>query len=137
MNEFLTSEEVVETSEQLSEAISAVLGFDVKMNLYIETSKSGNKAVYAKSERIHLNGVAMYMFKDLTIGSFGSVRVTEENSPNKTCLAWFELHASYNHQTSGSNGCNLGFAGARLVATLKREWDISETKNVWSISVFN
>lgn len=123
-------QDVVATQDKLSDAVSMVLGFRANMKILAEGGRDGKARVIVTSDPLELTGPARFLFKELRIGTFGGMFFHGPNDPRYgEVFASFELHFDYTHHSYGNNGCPAGFAGKRLLATLKSvkrawTWDI-------------
>lgn len=122
----LTIEEVIETKESLEKALAKMLGQGNPIPVHFEKGKRDYLTV--TSDPLDRPGIFGLMFANLSINSFGGIHIMSQEfidvqiAENEDIIfASFILHVIYLHQDGGSNGCELGFLGKRLIAELKYE----------------
>lgn len=131
----LSLDDIEATQASLSAAISAALGTPVNARFYREDSR-GKERLSVISAPLPLTGPAYFMFKELRVGSFGSISiVTDQTGTDDEPFAWFDLHFDYEHQTSGSNGCGAGIMGKRIVMKLVDLYSFGAHELTWKAGI--
>lgn len=132
----LTIDEVEATQASLSAAISAALGTPVNARFFREDIR-GKERLSVISAPLPLTGPAYFMFKELRVGSFGSISIVTGPTadPEVDTLAWFDLHFDYEHQTSGSNGCGAGIMGKRIIMKLVDLYSFGGHELTWKAGI--
>lgn len=131
----LSLDEIEATQTSLSAAISAALGTPVNARIFLENS-FGKERLSVTSDPIALTGPAYFMFKELHVGSFGSISVvTDQTGTDDEPLAWFDLHFDYEHHVSGCNGCGAGVMGKRIIMKLVDVYSFGAHELIWQAGI--
>ena len=102
--------------ESLNQIVSQALGLTVKFDVK-EDAKGRVSLISQPLDRL---GVALFMFKEIRVATFGSLYFADDttiDAPKEVTA--FPLHVSYSHQDGGTNGATLGAFGKELLAVLR------------------
>ena len=117
VRELSLREKLIASNDQLLEVIGKLIGCKVHVQIEPKMNHFNKEIFYVTSKPVDERdlGIARFMFKSLTLHSFNKIWMKEAGDGKKEAFdPWFTLHASYEHQSGGSNGCTFGIGGKTI-----------------------